>query len=135
MQKFEFPIKQIQSELILHFEKKRRDRILNSREDIVVGVLSSYLAYALAMVPSQTDMTLILHKAKPEFVLQGGDSYTPYRVNITNVEMEVRKYEMSPKLSQTVGRQLTSTGTIPFKHLSTTNHLFQLVLARFKLIV
>ena len=102
--------------------KKRRDRILNSREDTVVGVLYSDLAYALAMVPSHTDITLVLHKAKPEFVLQGGASAITYRVNITNVELEARKYELSPKLNQTIEKQLSTTGSIPFKHLSTTNH-------------
>ena len=102
--------------------KMRRDRILNSKEDLVAGVLYSDIAYAQSQLPSHTDITLVLHKNKPEHLIQGGRLTINYRLSITNVELEVRKYELSPRLNLSIEKQLATMGTIPFKHLSTTNH-------------
>ena len=45
-----------------------------------------------------------------------------YRVKIVTLQLETRKYELSPKLNQTIERQLNSNGTVPFTHLSATNY-------------
>lgn len=102
--------------------EKRKNRILNGKEDTVTGVLYSDFAYALSMVPSNADISLILHKSSPEFFLQGGDASKVYRVKIVTLQLETRKYELSPKLNQTIERQLNSNGTVPFTHLSATNY-------------
>ena len=102
----------------------RRDRIKNGREDVVSGILYSDVCYALAQIPSNTDITLILHKSKPEFFLQGGDATKTYRVDVTDIELETRKYELSAKRSLDIERTLAASGggIVPFTHLAATNH-------------
>jgi hypothetical protein len=102
--------------------EKRRDRIKNGRIDTVCGVLYSDLAFSSSLLPSNADVALILHKSSPQFFLQGGDASTTYRVKIEKIQLETRKYELSPKLNQAIERQLSSNGSVPFSNLSTANY-------------
>lgn len=103
---------------------QRKNRILNSRVDTVRGVLYSDLTYSLAQIPANTDITLSLTKSDANFFLQGGQENTVYNVEIKDVEMELRKYELSPRLNMSIEKQLASKtgGTVPYTHVAATNH-------------
>ena len=100
----------------------RRARILDGKVDTLCGVLYSDLGFSSALLPSNADVAIILHKSPPEFFLQGGNAAATYRIKIDKIELETRKYQVSPKISQTIERQLSSNGTVPFSHLSTANY-------------
>jgi ribonucleoside-diphosphate reductase beta chain len=101
---------------------KRKDRILNGKSDTVTGVLYADFAYALSQCPSNADICIILQKSRPEFFLQGGDPTATYRIKIEAIQLETRKYELSPSLNQKIEKQLASNGSVPFTHLSATNY-------------
>jgi hypothetical protein len=111
---------------------KRRDRILNGKDDTVCGILYSDLAFSSAMLPSNADVSLILHKSSPEFFLHGGDSTATYRVNIVKLQLETRQYELAPKLKQTIERQLSSNGSVPFSHISTSNYYIPIGISEYQ---
>ena len=94
---------------------------MNGRLDKVSGLLYSDICFALAQLPAHCDITLILHKSAPEFFLQGGTDGIAYRVNVTDVEFETRKFQLSDRLNITVEKQLSMGAIIPFTQLAATN--------------